>query len=402
MSEPGASIVREIIIEVVENLNPVKGKGVLALVGIVIGTAAVIAMLHVGFNARREALRQFETLGTDLVMMQPQPQPSGGMTAPQLSASDVLNLPSQNIGISAASAMIQTGGNIYVGRAELQATIVAATDGIYALGKAHIDRGRLTSDLDGFAPFAVLGSEIAASIQVANGMPVSIGNQINFGGQVLTVIGLLRDTPANFLLNIEFNRSIIVPFAAARRITDNPIISNIVGRLSPGAEEGKVATAVREYFANGMASGSMQVTTARELVANIEQQMRIYATLILGIGAVSLVVGGVGIMNVMLMSVMERRQEIGLRLALGARRKDIRLMFLCETLILATIGSALGTALGYLAGWLFASGSDWQFEPAPLAVPLGAGMALVVGLFFGIYPAFLASRLDPVAALRSE
>jgi putative ABC transport system permease protein len=151
-----------------------------------------------------------------------------------------------------------------------------------------------------------------------------------------------------------------------------------------------------------MTSGAVQVTTAREMIASIEEQMRIYAALILGIGAVSLVVGGVGIMNVMLMSVMERRQEIGLRLAVGARCRDIRLMFLSETLILSAIGSATGTSVGYLAGWIFAGSSGWQFEAALLALPLGAGMALIVGLFFGIYPAARAARLEPVAALRSE
>ncbi|MGZ2402765.1 FtsX-like permease family protein [Rhizobium ruizarguesonis] len=156
------------------------------------------------------------------------------------------------------------------------------------------------------------------------------------------------------------------------------------------------------YFAKHMSAGTMQVATAREMIASIEAQMKIYATLILGIGAVSLVVGGVGIMNVMLMSVMERRQEIGLLLAIGARRKDIRLMFLSETLVLSTIGSAVGVVIGYLAGWVFADSSGWQFEAAPMALPLGAGMTLVVGLFFGIYPASRAARLDPLAALRSE
>lgn len=394
-----SGIASEIIRETIEDIRLVQGRSILALVGIAIGTAAVVAMLHVGHNASGEALRQFEALGTDLVMMQPQ---AYGSTSAEVGLDDVLALPQQGIGMSDVSAMVQAGGNIRARRSDVQANILAATDGIYALASAKLAYGRFTSDLDGFSPFAVLGAEIASSLEGPNEDKIAVGERITFNGQNLTVIGVLQDAPPNVLLNLELNRSVIIPFAAARRVTSQVAISQVAGRLSSGANDEQTAEAVAKYFGPLIRNGFMHVATARQLIANIEQQMRIYATLIVGIGAVSLMVGGVGIMNVMLMSVMERRQEIGLRLALGARRKDIRLMFLCETLILATIGSAIGTALGYLAGWLFASGSDWQFEPAPLAVPLGAGMALVVGLFFGIYPAFLASRLDPVAALRSE
>ena len=399
MMRAASGVAIEIIRETIEDIRMVKGRGVLALVGIAIGTAAVIAMLHVGHNARKAALSEFETLGTDLVMMQPQ---SSGFSTAEVKVGDILDLPKRNIGLSEVSAIVQTGGNIRAGRANLQATIIAATDRIYSLGKASLQRGRATSDFDGLAPFAVVGAGVAADINANTGRAVAVGDRISFGDQILTVIGVLNDTPSNFILSVEFNRSIIVPFATARRIATNPAITNIAGRLAPGANDVRTAEAIRTYFKSKIHGGTMQVTTAREMIASIEAQMRIYATLILGIGAVSLVVGGVGIMNVMLMSVMERRQEIGLRLALGARRKDIRLMFLSETLILAVIGSAIGTAIGYLAGWIFADGTGWQFEAAPLALPLGAGMALIVGLFFGIYPASRAARLDPVAALRSE
>ncbi|MFK3781763.1 ABC transporter permease [Agrobacterium sp. NPDC089420] len=195
---------QEIIREVVEHLDVLKGKGLLALVGIVIGTVAVIAMLHVGHNARRAALSQFETLGTNLVMMQP--QPNGDSVMSQVSVDDVLDLPRQNIGLSATSAMIQTGGNIRAGRTDVQATVVAGTDGIYGLGKARLALGRFTSDLDGAIPFAVLGFDVSADITRSSGVPVKIGDRVTFGSQVLTVIGILQDTPSNFILNIEFNR----------------------------------------------------------------------------------------------------------------------------------------------------------------------------------------------------
>lgn len=160
--------------------------------------------------------------------------------------------------------------------------------------------------------------------------------------------------------------------------------------------------AIAAYFKSRLRDDGVNVTTARQLIDGLEQQMRVYRLLLLAIGAVSLIVGGVGVMNVMLMSVIERRREIGVRLAIGARRRDIRVMFVAEALLLSGVGSVAGTLLGVFAGWLFARSSGWVFEAAVSALPLGVGMALMVGLFFGSYPAARAARLAPIVALRSE
>lgn len=389
----------EIFKEVLQTLEALKGRMLLALVGIVIGTAAVIAMLHVGYNAKRAALQQFDKLGTDQVLFQPLPDGGNGAA---LKLAPVLELSKQNLGIDVVSAIVQSFGHIQIAGESVNASILAATDGIYATAKAKIAAGRLTSDLDGFAPFVTIGSDLATSASAATGTPAAIGMKIEINGQTMTVVGILRPTPVSAVLGIDLNKSVVAPFKAARRIVSTPEITQVAALLSPDANAQPASDAARDFLERHYKHGLIQVVTARQLIDTIETQMQIYSTLILGIGAVSLVVGGVGIMNVMLMSVIERRQEIGLRIALGARRKDIRLMFLTETLILSVLGSMIGVALGYIAGRIFASFSGWQFEAAPLAVPLASGMALVVGLFFGIYPATRAARLDPVAALRSE
>ncbi len=390
---------REVVLDGVNNLQALKGRTLLALTGITIGTAAVIAMLHVGHNARAEAMRQFETLGIDLLSIVPR----GEGTTPTILPVDMVRaLPSQGVGIGEVIPLIASGGIMRIGRTGIQANVVAAADGLYTLTRATLASGRRTSDLDGFAPFAVLGADLAQEIGTAAETPVRLGQTVTVEGQVLTVIGILGPTPPNSILNLDLNRSVVLPFAAARRIVTAPQITTVAARLAPGADDQATAKRVAEYFQARLRPGGVHVQTAHQLIDGLEQQMRVYGLLLLAIGAVSLVVGGVGVMNVMLMSVMERRREIGLRLAIGARRRDIRTMFLTEALILAALGSLFGTGLGTLAGWLFAEASGWSFHAAPLALPLGAGMALAVGLFFGSYPAARAARLDPIAALRSE
>lgn len=400
MSGPASpGLLREVILDGVGNLQALKGRTLLALTGIAIGTAAVIAMLHVGHGARAEALRQFEALGIDIVAIALRSEGAVPMVLP---VEMVRALPAQCLGLAEVVPLIAAGGVMRVGRTLLQANVVAAGGGIYALAKAAIVSGRRTSDLDGSAPFVVLGADLAQDVAAAAGTPVRVGQTVTIDDQVLTVVGVLGPTSPNPILSLDLNRSVVLPFATARRLVPDPQITTVAARLAPGADDQATARNVAAFLQARLRSGTVHVQTARQLIEGLEEQMRVYGLLLMGIGAVSLVVGGVGVMNVMLMSVLERQREIGLRLALGARRRDIRTMFLTEALILAALGSLTGTSLGTGAGWIFAHLSGWTFLAAPAALPLGAGMALAVGLFFGSYPAERAARLDPIAALRTE
>lgn len=375
--------------DALRNLLAVGQRSLLALIGIVIGTGAVIAMVNVGENAAAESAREFASMGTDLIIA------SGGGPL-GIPLSELERLPGLLPELAVVAPVATAGKKVGRGTG-VQTTLVGATAALAEAARLKVQEGRFLSDFDRAETFAVVGRRTAASATPA----VALGDPLRVDGYVFTVIGIMDDLTPNPLLPFDINDVVMVPLGAMRRVGADPAPSAIVARAAGGRDAIAAGEALAARLAAHRHGRPVQAQSARQLIEGMRKQAQVFTGLLAAIGAISLVVGGVGVMNVMLMNVSERRREIGLRMAVGARRGHIRVMFLCEAAALSLTGGVVGTALGLLAAYGIAWYSGWHFLLATGALPLGGGISLAIGLFFGAYPAATAANLDPIESLRA-
>ncbi len=383
--------------EAATSLAATRQRSLLALLGIAIGIGSVIAMISVGMIVRDEALKHFRELGTDILniyLRHSDPVP-GQVTITPEGALGLTSLPV----IAAAAPYITTYGEAtFAGRSIRDITFIGATASLADLNKLRIEEGRGLSDLDHRRYFCVLGAGVAADMR-ETGAERIVGETVKAGGGVYTVVGVLRHTPQG-RRRFDANQSIIIPISTAQRVFSNPGISNVTARMSPNVHHVAAAREVSEYFRRKAPDLEVRVQSAEELIEQMHKQMRLFALMLGSVGAISLLVGGIGIMNVMLVSVSERRQEIGIRRALGARRADIQTQFLIESLMLSLAGGLAGVVAGIGTTWTICQFTDWTFQISAGAMVLGVSVASAAGVFFGFYPAWQAARLDPITALQ--
>ena len=222
------------------------------------------------------------------------------------------------------------------------------------------------------------------------------------GKRNFTIIGTLdRVTEGGGIRPYGLNKSVIVPLSTAAKNFDRPGIDTFLARVDEGVTTAMIRQAVQTYFLPKYPDAGISVQTAEEIIATMQSQMRLFTLLLGAIGSISLIVGGIGVMNVMLISVTERRREIGIRRALGAFQSDIQSQFIIESVTLCSIGGIIGIFLGVAVSYVFSHVNHWTFTVSYPAIVMGFGVAFAVGVFFGFYPARSAAKLDPITALRS-
>lgn len=386
------------------NLVTSKLRSTLTMLGVLVGTASVVALVSSGQLATENALAQFKTLGTDLLSVsiqasQKASQTGGGQT--NLTLEDFETLESQYSDITEIAPYTTDFSQASYNGQTLESGIIGATEDLQKIMKVQLSAGRFVSFLDQYSFFAVVGYDVAQKMRQLGAID-PLGKQILLGTNYFTVIGVAKKWPENMFMPNNINQSIIVPISTSLLLSKYVKISSVVFRFKPGTNLTKLQNELTQSI-QGLAPGNqLFFRSPEQIIQSLESQRQTLTLLLALIGSISLIVGGIGVMNIMLVSVVERRREIGVRMAIGAKRKDIQYMFLTEAIMLTVFGGVVGIIVGELISYVTAEVSGWGFKFFALPPIVGFIVSVLVGVFFGFYPALKASRLDPIETLRSE
>ncbi len=387
----------------------------LTVLGIVIGVAAVIALLSIGRGAQNEIISNIQSMGANLVQIMPGSfsGPGGvrGGSSQTLTLEDAEAIAEQVSHVATVAPQIQTAGQVIAGEENTSASIVGTTPGYRTAYNLEVASGAFFSDYDydRAAKVAVLGASVAEELY---GDANPVGETMKLSGTIFRVIGVLEEKGASMMSPDD---TIYVPLPAVQQTAAQqrtPQGGHIVSNIGLSVEgEGYAEQVVADVTALlrerhrllPTAEDDFRILSMEEITAQVSEALGIMTMFLGAIAAISLLVGGIGVMNIMLVSVLERTREIGIRKALGAQERDIWTQFLIEAAMLTFAGGVLGMALG----WGIAAGAAYfvpELTPvvAPDIVILAVSVAVGIGLFFGFYPAWQASRLNPIDALRSE
>jgi len=386
------------------NLLSAKLRSILALLGILVGTASVVAMVSGGELATAQALKQFKSLGTNLlaISVNSQSNNEASLLRNKLSYKKVNRLKSISKDILDIAPYATAYTNISFASQKFDdGVVIGTTEDLANIMHLSQMKGRFISYLDNYASYCVLGQNIYQKIKKQNPSKI-IGNQIKIGSDIFTIVGVIKHWPQNSFIYADLNDAVFIPVAASFLLNKYVDINNIVMRINPNTNIPKLEGNIKDFFHRHTRDKQLYFRSAAQLINSMKKQKQIFTVFLGFIGGISLLVGGIGVMNIMLVSVTERRREIGIRLAVGAKRRDIQSLFLVEAIILALLGGILGIILGELISFIIATSRHWGFEFFYNPSLVGFSVSVFVGIFFGFYPAYKASKLDPIETLRTE
>ncbi|MGZ6267182.1 MAG: ABC transporter permease [Candidatus Limnocylindrales bacterium] len=383
-----------------------KMRAALTMLGVVIGVASVVALVSVAQGATKGISDRLQSLGTNLLTVSPGFTTTGATrggfgTATTLTVDDAGAL-AQLDGVQAIAPQLTTNKLVIAGTQNETARVIGTTSGYLSVFAYDMWVGSFMNQasIDHNLRVAVIGATTADNLSLTE---TSVGSTIYIGGLPFDLIGILQ--PKGGTTNTD--DQVLIPLSTARQLFVGSTSVSSIGVSA--ANQDVISTVSAEITAtleqrHGIANGvdDFSITTQAQLLGTVSGVSDTLTLLLAGIASISLLVGGIGIMNIMLVSVRERTREIGIRKAIGARGRDILSQFLVEALALSLAGGLIGVGLGVIASYGIGVYAGWGFVFNPVTVVVAVLFSLVVGIVFGVWPASQAARLDPVVALRYE
>jgi len=392
-----------------------KLRSFLTILGIVIGVAAVISLMSIGKGAQADMLSRIETLGSDRITISPGSSHFGGVrgaagSVRTLTQEDAAAISEQVAYIDFVAPTYSTSLQLVVSAENMNARVTGVPPEYQEIRNLEMAYGAFFSDYEyqRGAKVVVLGSEV---VETLFGNADAMGQQVRMGGNIVRVIGVLESKGATWG---SPDSAILIPLTAMQQMVDQPrttrgerVVSSI--ELTVGDEEQadyvveEITSLLRTRHRLGPdADDDFRIRSMAEISETLSEATGTMTLLLGAIAAISLLVGGIGVMNIMLVSVLERTREIGIRKALGARERDIWIQFLLEAAFLTFAGGIIGVAVGWIVSYVVSSMEIMTTVVTADIIVLAVSVSVGIGLFFGFYPAWNASRLNPIEALRFE
>jgi putative ABC transport system permease protein len=383
----------------------------LTILGIVIGVSAVITMVTLGNGATRAVQTQITSLGTNLLMVRPGQRlgaglPGGGGGAPSFKEADVDAIAQQIGGVRAVAPEARAGATVVANGKNWQTSVTGSTNAVFETNNWSFAAGRpfTEAELQAGAAVCVIGQTIRRELF---GTADPIGAPLRVKQFNCEVVGLLAGKGQGAMGNDQDDTVILPLRTLQRRVTGNTRVGTLLVSMEDGTEASRLKASLRDLLRERrkLAAGdedNFNVLDTQQLADTLSGTTKVMTMLLGAVAAVSLLVGGIGIMNIMLVSVTERTREIGIRLAIGALEREVLLQFLIEAVALAALGGLIGIALATGASMLIADlmGVPYLFDPVINVASFV--FSAVIGVVFGYFPARRAARMDPIEALRHE
>ncbi len=388
-----------------------KVRSFLTMLGIIIGVSAVIAMMAVGTGAQENIKSQIASLGTNVILVFPGSFNQGGVrsgtgTSASITPEDLVAIQTQCPSVALASPSVRDGAQIVYQEQNWRASIIGATPEYFTIRSWPVSSGQYFTEADirGATKVCVIGQTIADNLFKEND---PVGQVIRIRKMPFRIVGVLS-VKGQSAQGSDQDDIIIAPYTTVqKKMTGQTFLSNIIiSAISEDAmadAQSQITELLRvRHKLQPWDENDFTVRSQTEIATAAQSTSEVLTILLASIASISLIVGGIGIMNIMLVSVTERTKEIGIRMAIGATAKNIMMQFLIEAVVLSLLGGLIGVMLGVLSSTLISKFAGWTTMVSSTSIFLAFTFSAAIGIFFGLYPARKAAQLNPIDALRYE